>query len=177
VTSSIRDGDAQQMLRVVLGFFTPSDRRSASSAERIADMLEKMVHAPTTQRRPKALVVDDNQVNQLLATAMLDRLGFEVETCDDGRHAIEACRRDAPDFVLMDVLMPEMDGMETSRRLRALQHDGVLPRFPIVAASASGIGALPGDCIAAGMDAFLDKPMSISALAAVAQRLTVSVSG
>jgi len=122
-------------------------------------------------RRLKALVVDDDQVNQLVAAAMLDQLGFEVETCDDGRHAIEACQRDAPDFVLMDVLMPEMDGIETARRLRALQLDGMLPFFPIVAASASGVGDLPADCLAAGIDAFLDKPISIGALAAVARRL------
>jgi CheY-like chemotaxis protein len=126
-----------------------------------------MVQGPS-QRRPKALVVDDNAVNQMVACGFLGHLGFDVETAEDGAQAIEACLRNPPELVLMDVAMPVMDGFEATRRLRALQHDGALPPFPIVAASAS---VLPDECIAAGMDTFLLKPISYEALASLVRRL------
>jgi CheY-like chemotaxis protein len=107
----------------------------------------------------------------MVACGLLDHLGFDVETVEDGEQALEACRRSPPDLVLMDVAMPVMDGLEATRRLRALQHDGALPCFPIVAASASILGSEPGECIAAGMDAFLEKPILYEALAAVVQRV------
>jgi CheY-like chemotaxis protein len=129
-----------------------------------------MAQGPS-QGRPKALVVDDNPVNQMVASGFFGHMGFDVETADDGEQAIEACLRNPPDLVLMDVAMPVMDGLEATRRLRALQHDGALPRFPIVAASASILGNEPGECLAAGMDAFLEKPMLYEALAAVVQRV------
>jgi CheY-like chemotaxis protein len=125
--------------------------------------------APLSMRqRRQALVVDDNPVNQLVASGMLQALGFEVSTADDGGEAIEHCLITAPDLVLMDLQMPGMDGLEATRRLRLLQQQGRLPGFPIVAATADT--SAEADCAQAGLDGYLPKPLSLAGLEQQLQR-------
>jgi CheY-like chemotaxis protein len=117
------------------------------------------------QDRRLVLVVDDSTVNQLIARGQLEVLGYDVAVAGDGVEALEACRRRAPDMVLMDVDMPVMGGLEATAGLRALQEVGTLPPFPIVAAT-SGQGAMRrSDCLAAGMDGYLSKPLDLRVLA------------
>ena len=120
--------------------------------------------ALTFASRRRALAVDDNGVNRLVATGLLQLLGYEVEVACDGVEAIECCTRRPPDVVLMDVQMPRMDGIEASRRLRLLQSQGALPPFAIVAATAGGIHLSEQDCVDAGMDGYLLKPLTVNAL-------------
>jgi len=127
--------------------------------------------APLTfASRKRALVVDDNQVNQIVATGLLQLLGLEVDVACDGIDAIERCIRQPPDFVLMDVQMPRMDGVEATKRLRLLQAQGALPRFAIVAATAGGTRLSERDCLDAGMDGHLLKPLTVDALGAALRR-------
>ncbi len=114
--------------------------------------------------RPHALVVDDNPVNLLVASGLLENAGFEVYTAAGGQEALTRCRESAPQLVLMDVDMPGMNGLDTTRVMRQLQREGLLPRFAILAATAEGLDISERDCMAAGMDGYLCKPLKLEAI-------------
>lgn len=123
------------------------------------------------QAMRRVLAVDDHPVNQLVVRSLLELLGYEVEIATDGLHAIACCRAQPPDLVLMDVHMPGLDGLEATRQLRTLQRHGVVPPFPIVAATAMHSVLGRQDCLAAGMDGYLEKPLDVQALNAEIRRL------
>ena len=112
------------------------------------------------------LVVEDDPVNALVAAGMLQALGYTVRVAANGLEGIAACQERAPDAVLMDVQMPVMDGLETTRRLRHLQAEGELPRFPIIVASAFYTPADRAACFEAGVDGFVTKPLMMAKLGA-----------
>ena len=123
----------------------------------------------------RVLVVDDNVVNQKVATRMLEVLGHTVDTAANGEEAVHGVSRLPYDLVLMDVQMPVMDGYEATAAIRAL--DGPAARTPIVAMTA---GAMKGDeekCLAAGMNAYISKPIRIEDLAQAVQRWAASGDG
>lgn len=117
------------------------------------------------------LVVDDDPVNTLLATSMLKALGYEVGSATDGHAAITACQDQPPVAILMDVQMPGLDGLETTRRLRVLQEGGFLPSFPIIIVSAFYSPAERAACFAAGADGFVTKPLMLAKLGAEIHRV------
>jgi signal transduction histidine kinase/DNA-binding response OmpR family regulator len=126
--------------------------------------------APAPSRR--ILVAEDNLVNQRLALRMLEKAGHRVDLVSNGREAIEAIGRVAYDPVLMDCLMPEMDGFEATRAIRAAEL-GTDRHLAILALTAN---ALQGDrerCFEAGMDDYLSKPFTKQALIAALDRLVV----
>ena len=119
----------------------------------------------------RVLVAEDNRINVMLATALLTKMGHRVDTVANGREALEALSRAPYDIVLMDVHMPEMDGLEATRRIRHAESTGRRRgRLPVIALTAS---TLEGDrqiCIDAGMDEFLAKPLNPDALRAALAR-------
>ena len=125
----------------------------------------------TLEDRPRVLVVDDNAVNQLVAAGMLQALGCEVESACDGEDAISRCSARTPDAVLMDIHMPGLDGLETTRQLRAMQRNGSVRAFPIIASTAGDSGSSLRACLDAGMDAYLAKPLSLPQLEAELRRV------
>jgi len=126
---------------------------------------------PQPGSRGRALVVEDNAVNQEMARAMLDMLGFQVSTASNGHEGVLAAAADPDlDLILMDCQMPVMDGLAAARAIRAAESAG--SRVPIVALTGN---AMPGDreaCVAAGMDDYLAKPFSLAALKAMIDRWT-----
>jgi signal transduction histidine kinase/CheY-like chemotaxis protein len=118
--------------------------------------------------RPDAravLVVDDNPINLAVARSLISKAGYQVGTATNGREALGAAQSAQWCLVLMDVQMPEMDGLEATRQIRALP--GAAGRVPIIALTAS---AMPEDVIAckeAGMSEVLAKPIDVAALARV----------
>jgi PAS domain S-box-containing protein len=110
------------------------------------------------------LVVDDNAVNRLVATRMLQKLGHTVEAASGGREAVLAVSRAAFDVVLMDVQMPEFDGLEATQAIREGERARGEPPRPIVALTAHAMSGDADRCRAAGMDYYLTKPLSLGAL-------------
>ena len=105
------------------------------------------------------LVAEDNSVNQKLALALLKKQGHRVEIANTGREAVEALEQQAFDVVLMDVQMPEMDGMEAASEIRRREQQNERARIPIIAMTAH---AMKGDrerCLEAGMDGYVTKPI------------------
>ncbi|HEX7828569.1 MAG TPA: response regulator, partial [Thermoanaerobaculia bacterium] len=119
---------------------------------------------PPITTRARVLLVEDNSVNQVVALGQLQRLGHECVIASSGLEALDVLHQSPFDIVLMDVQMPDIDGYEATRRIRALS--GPLAKIPIVAITAH---ALPGErekCLAAGMNDYLPKPVSITQLGA-----------
>ena len=154
--------------------------RRASLLEAIAEVFDRgrprpaAEPAPERRRTPvpatgkRLLVAEDNPVNQLVIEGMLAKRGYEADLVTDGRAALETLDRRRHAAVLMDVQMPEVDGHEATRRIRAAE-DGE-DRLPIIAMTA---GALEGDreaALAAGMDDYLTKPLRPEQLDAVLER-------
>jgi signal transduction histidine kinase/CheY-like chemotaxis protein len=110
----------------------------------------------------RILLAEDNVVNQKLALRLLQQMGYRADLASNGIEAIESVQRQTYDVVLMDVQMPEMDGLEASRRITAAAAPGARPR--IVAMTAN---AMQGDremCMEAGMDDYVTKPIRVDAL-------------
>ena len=115
------------------------------------------VHVPGVQRtKPRrVLLAEDNAVNQKLAVRLLERLGCRVDVAGNGREAVDMTERFPYDLIFMDCRMPEMDGYEASRRIRA-RHGA---HTPIVALTAHAVEGAREECIGAGMDDYLTKPV------------------
>ena len=118
----------------------------------------------------RLLVVEDNPVNQKLALALLGRLGYAVELAANGREAVAAAAREPYALILMDMQMPEMDGLEATRLIRSCA--GPNQRVPIVALTANAMQSDQDACRAAGMDDFLAKPFNREGLQACLARWT-----
>jgi CheY-like chemotaxis protein len=110
----------------------------------------------------RVLVVEDNGTNRLIATKMLELLGASVETAEDGLQGVEALTQTHFDLVFMDVQMPVMDGVEATRRIRAMPEPAC--RVPIIAMTANAMAHQQASYISAGMNGALAKPMSPNAL-------------
>ncbi len=111
----------------------------------------------------RVLVAEDNPVNQRLALLLLEQLGYQADLAATGQEALAALQRQPYDLVLMDVQMPEMDGLAATRALRQREPQGG-PR--VIAMTASAMREDREACLAAGMDGFLTKPIRVEALVA-----------
>jgi signal transduction histidine kinase/DNA-binding response OmpR family regulator len=141
---------------------------------RVADKPRQAAVKPKTdarmaERHPlRILLAEDNAVNQKLALRLLSQMGYRVDVVANGLEAVQSVQRQTYDVVLMDVQMPEVDGLEATRRIRA---EGTPHGQPHIIAMTAN--AMQGDreaCIAAGMDDYVTKPIRVEALVQALQR-------
>jgi PAS domain S-box-containing protein len=117
----------------------------------------------------RILLVDDNLINRKVALGLLKKLGLQAETATNGREALEAWKKEPWDLILMDCMMPQMDGYEATRAIRRLEEGQ--SHLPIIAMTAN---AMEGDrerCLEAGMDDYVAKPIKLDVLKAAIQRV------
>ncbi len=140
----------------------PWNPQAQRGVELREESVTKETSPPTQTLEPaRVLLAEDNADNLEMVSNYLRLRGFEVHTARDGLEAVAQARACLPDIIIMDVQMPELDGLEATRRLRA---DPTLRLTPIIALTAL---AMPGDrerCLDAGMDDYLSKPLGLSEL-------------
>ena len=168
LTAPVSDGDLLDAFRTALGLTRPPDAEQMPAAEP-----PSAGHAAThPSRRLHILLAEDNPVNQKVAVRVLEKRGHTVVVVEDGRQALAAWEREPFDVVLMDVQMPEMDGLEATAEFRSRERAGTLPgHVPIIALTAH---AMKGDrerCLAVGVDDYVSKPINANLLSAAIERL------
>jgi GAF domain-containing protein/CheY-like chemotaxis protein len=135
------------------------------AAPRAVPRTKSTLDAGLAQRHPlRILLAEDNVVNQKLALRLLQQMGYRADLASNGIEAIECIERQPYDVVLMDVQMPEMDGLEASRRITARWPKDQRPH--IVAMTANAMQGDREECLAAGMDDYVTKPIRVDALVA-----------
>lgn len=159
LTRPICSGLLQRTLAGVLGLMSDGGERPLITRYRV----EEGGDALTTSLAGRVLLVEDNLVNQKVALAMLERLGLEVQVVADGREALSRWEEKAFDLILMDCQMPVMDGYEASREIRR-REQGTDRHIPIIALTANAMEQDRQDCLDAGMDDYIPKPLDQKAL-------------
>ena len=131
-------------------FAAPSPRESASK--------------PASATRGQILLVEDNLINQQVALGILQVQGYAVTVANNGKEALDALARGEFDLILMDCHMPQMDGLEATREIRAREASSRGKRVPIVALTANAMTQDREECLNAGMDDHLSKPFSMQTM-------------
>ena len=172
--SPLARGRLEAFKRAGFGGYLIKPIRQTSLAERLSmrEATEKPAErldapaprAALTGRKLRVLLAEDNQINAVLATAIIKRAGHHVDVAHNGVEALETLAQAPYDVVLMDMHMPEMDGLEATRRIRALKSEDA--RVPIIALTANAMRADRETCLGAGMDDFLSKPFEPADLVA-----------
>lgn len=176
LTSMQFSDDASDALRIGFAAFLRKPIRKADLCLSIRSALdtgsglssmETPVAVPAAQAAPLTgliLLVEDNLVNQAVVQAMLQSFGCTVEIAENGLKALRAVEQKTYDLVLMDCMMPEMDGYEATIEIRRRQSSGRLAQFPVIALTANAIEGDREKCLLAGMDDYLTKPFERAAL-------------
>ena len=132
---------------------------------------ESVAVEPSFDRQLHILLADDLFVNQAVATGIIEALGHRCTVASSGREAIDIFRREAFDAIFMDMEMPELDGLEATKLIRALEHEQGGGRIPIVAMTAHAFSDAKQRCYDAGMDDYVPKPIQIEAVSDVLKRV------
>ena len=134
-------------------------RRAQGSSQPLKKGQPNQPEVPMAPRRKlRVLLADDNRVNRLVCQRMLESVGYDVCAVGDGRAAVDACANERFDVVLMDVQMPEMDGLAATAAIR-IRERTTGEHVPILALTASAMNGDRERCFAAGMDGYITKPI------------------
>jgi two-component system sensor histidine kinase/response regulator len=178
LTSAGLRGDAARCRRLGIRAYLPKPIKQSELLECIKRLLgpqnpiEELaplvtVHSLHEARRPLAiLLAEDNTVNQRLAARLLQKRGHAVVTVETGKAAVQALATQSFDLVLMDIQMPEMDGLEATISIREGEKKNG-KHIPIIAMTANAMVGDKEQCLLAGMDAYISKPLQVKELFAV----------
>jgi signal transduction histidine kinase/DNA-binding response OmpR family regulator len=180
LTSAGHLGDAARCRELGISAYLVKPIRQGELLQGICNVLNlsTQMRAPLVTRhslreamnRSRVLLVEDNKVNQALATRLLEKRGYNVSVAGDGRQALAALEKDDFDVVLMDVQMPEMDGFEATAAIRERERlTGT--HIPIVAMTAHALKGDQDRCLSAGMDAYVSKPIRTIELFATIEKM------
>lgn len=140
-----------------------------------SDITTKIIVPPPlltgSQRRLSTLIVEDEPINQQILKAVLTKLGHRTKVVSDGKSAINLIESFDFDVILMDVQMPQLDGLETTRIIRSSTTSAKAKSVPIIALTAYAMAGDKEKCLAAGMDYYLSKPVDVKALAQILKNL------
>ncbi len=160
LTKPVGQMDLLDAILIALGSAIPPEPATASSAGRLTGRL-------------RILVAEDNVVNRALATAILEKRGHSLVHATNGREAIEAYAREKFDLILMDVQMPELDGLAATGRIREIEN-ATSTHTPIVAMTAHAMAGDRERCLEAGMDDYISKPLRKAELLALLDRVSAT---
>ncbi len=172
LTKPIHQETLRQSVALVLGLEQESRERKDQSF-----ITQHTVQEQAIAEKPHILLAEDNLVNQKVAVKMLTKLGHQVDVANNGQEAFDAWEQKTYDLILMDCLMPEMDGFETTKKIRHTEgmkqegHDlapdasSLTPsHIPILALTANAMAGDREKCLEAGMDDFIPKPVNMKLL-------------
>ena len=146
----------------------PGEIRPGIAAE--SEPTDRDAGGQSGQHGPRVLIAEDNPINQMLASALLRKLGYDHETVANGAEAVQAVSDRQFDMVLMDVHMPDVDGLDATLQIRQLA--GPRSEIPIVALTANAMAEDRQRCLAAGMNDYISKPIEEAELQRVLQQWT-----
>ena len=126
------------------------------------------------KRRLEILLAEDNPVNQKLACKLLQNMGHSVTTTQNGKEALEAFKNNKFDVILMDIQMPDMDGLEATGAIRIHEKDHNSGHIPIIAMTAHAMSGDRERCLDSGMDGYVSKPINVSELTQVIENLQLN---
>jgi PAS domain S-box-containing protein len=191
LTKPIKDAALYDTLLRVMKTDANTDSAEWRPMHRPSATPERVTHQATGAGRPEAasvdppfvessrplriLLVDDHEINRKVASLMLNKLGHKPDLAANGLQALEALRQRTYDVVLMDVQMPEMDGLETTRQIRFDPELTGAHRPWIIAVTAHASNSDREECLAVGMDDYLSKPVHIDRLRAILERVPLRV--
>jgi two-component system sensor histidine kinase/response regulator len=167
LTKPLRYAQLHACLRLL---FSQSAQKNVASSGQLALVTRHTLAEAKARQAGHILVADDSDISQVLVVRLLERAGYRVDVVGTGVEALAALAQNTYDLLLLDCFMPNMDGYETARRIRAAEPPG--RRMPIVALTANAFPEDRQKCFASGMDGFLMKPIiRDDLLTAVAQWL------
>ncbi|MGB5836152.1 MAG: response regulator [Albidovulum sp.] len=149
-----------QLFRVLQDLSYPSAQEEFLSLEQSEPEL-----SVAGKRQMRVLAAEDNRTNQLVFRKMAAGFDIDLQFANNGREAVEAWRHFRPDLIFMDISMPEMDGREATRAIRAIEAERGLPRVPIVALTAHAMEGDSESIFAAGLDHYMTKPLKRASIA------------
>ncbi len=169
-----------QLQEAAVQALTWSERPAASAPVEDATLIPASATAtatgtppPPAQRPPlKILVTDDNLINQKVAARLLQQLGHAADIAPGGAEALAAIEQNSYDLVFMDVQMPGLDGLETTRRIRRFEAQSGRPRLSIIAMTANAMSGDREKCLDSGMDEYLAKPVRPESVQAMLEKFT-----
>lgn len=121
------------------------------------------------------LLVEDNMLNQKVVTFSLKKLESNIMIANNGLEGVELFKSNKFDFILMDIMMPIMDGLEATKKIREYERENNIERTPIIAVTANTLDNDRDKCIQYGMDEFMSKPFSLPNLREILEEIGIHI--